>query len=91
MNWSITKLRVISESNGLSDVVVAASYKIGSINGTVTVKPPGASFTTFADLTEAQVLDWVWAEVDKAGVEARAQAALVLPPVSVEMPLPWSN
>ena len=89
MNWSITKLHIYPESNGLSDVVIAASYKVGSISGTVTVKPPGANFVPFADLTEAQVLNWVWAEVDKAGVEARAEAASAILPAPVEMALPW--
>ena len=89
MNWSITKLHIYPESNGLYDVVIAVSYNVGPINGAVVVKPPGANFVPFADLTEAQVLNWIWAEVDKAGVEARAEAALVVPPAPVEMVPPW--
>lgn len=88
MNWKITKLHVI-EVGDLSDVVMAASYEIGKITGVVMVKPPGANFIPFADLTEAQVLDWIWAEIDKTGIEARAAAAAAPITQSAEKPLPW--
>ena len=88
MNWKVTKLRVIDVGD-LADVVMAVSYEVGKITGTVTIKPPGAVFIAFADLTEDQVLGWVWAEVDKAGIEARAIAAAVPIVESAEKPLPW--
>lgn len=90
MNWKVTSLRVV-EVGDLTDVVMAVGYEVGKITGVVTIKPPGANFVPFADLTEAQVLNWIWAEVDKAGVEARAASAAVAIPESAEKSLPWSN
>ena len=88
MNWKVTKLHVV-QAGDLADVVMAVAYEIGNVRGVVVVKPPGANFIPFADLTEAEVLGWVWAEVDKAGIEARAAAAAIPIPESAQKPLPW--
>jgi hypothetical protein len=53
----------------------------------------GTAFTPYADLTQAQVLGWVWANgVDKAATEAAVEGQIEAqknPPV-VSPPLPWS-
>jgi hypothetical protein len=54
----------------------------------------GGSFTPFADLTQDQVLGWVWTDgVDKAEIESQVetQIAIILNPPFVQPPLPWSN
>ena len=54
---------------------------------------PDGTFTPYADLTQDQVLGWVWASgVDKASAESAVQAqldALINPPV-IQPPLPWA-
>jgi hypothetical protein len=52
----------------------------------------GTSFTPYADLTQAQVLGWVWANgVDKDATEAAVEGQIEAqknPPI-VNPPLPW--
>jgi hypothetical protein len=52
----------------------------------------GAPFTPFNQLTQEQVLEWVWASgVDKAEVEANVQRHLdaQINPQIIQQPLPW--
>jgi hypothetical protein len=52
----------------------------------------GTSFTPYADLTQAQVLGWIWDNgVDKTATEAAVEGQIEAqknPPV-VSPPLPW--
>ena len=54
----------------------------------------GSPYTPYADLTEEQVLGWIWAAgVNKEATEAAVEmqiAQQVNPPV-VQPPLPWSQ
>lgn len=51
-----------------------------------------ASFTPYADLTQEQVLGWIWANgVNQAATEAAVQQQIEMqknPPV-IQPPLPW--
>ena len=53
---------------------------------------PEQPFTPYADLTQEQVLGWVWASgVDQAATEAAVQQQIdnqINPPI-VQPPLPW--
>jgi hypothetical protein len=53
----------------------------------------GEAFTPYADLTQDQVLGWVWANgVDKDATEAAVQQQIdnqINPPI-VAPPLPWA-
>lgn len=64
-----------------------------SIYSTCSVPTPTGSFTPYADLTQEQVLGWVWANgVDKDATEAAVQQQIdnqINPPV-VTPPLPWA-
>jgi hypothetical protein len=62
----------------------ASAYGTCGFNGELT--------TPYADLTEAQVLEWVWASLDKAAYEASlaAQIEAQKNPVSATG-LPWVN
>ena len=55
---------------------------------------PSGSFTPYNDLTEAQVLSWIWASgVDKAATENIVKLridAQITPPVTTP-PLPWKT
>lgn len=63
------------------------------ISGICSFTAPESEFTPYQDLTEQQVLDWVWnSGIDKETVETNAKRDLTLqinPPI-VELPLPWS-
>jgi hypothetical protein len=55
---------------------------------------PEGTFTPYADLTQAQVLGWVWASgIDKANVEAGVQGQIdnLINPPTVTPPLPWAS
>jgi hypothetical protein len=53
----------------------------------------GTAYTPYADLTQEQVLGWIWSSgVDKDATEAAVNNQLqnlINPPV-VTLPLPWS-
>ena len=55
--------------------------------------PASGTFTPYADLTQDQVLGWVWANgVDKDTTEAAVQSMIdnqINPPI-VTPPLPWT-
>ena len=67
-----------------------------SVYGTCTFPEPqsGGSFTPYAQLTQDQVLGWIWANgVDKTTTETAVQTQLnneINPPV-VSPPLPWAT
>lgn len=70
------------------DQYTATSY--GTVGCTYTAGQP---FTPYAQLTELQVLGWVWETVNKNETEAALTAniaAQINPPV-VSPPLPWSK
>jgi hypothetical protein len=100
MNWKIESMVVKPQDGAHSDVVVTAhwtctarqdNYSAGNY-GSMGFAAPGDTFTAYADLTEDDVLGWVWANgVDKAEVEANVARELdmqVNPPV-VNKSLPW--
>lgn len=57
-------------------------------------EPGGESFTPYNQLTEQQVLGWIWANgVDKDATEAAVQQNIdnqINPPI-VQPPLPWAT
>jgi hypothetical protein len=104
-NWSITQMQCLAQAEGHTDVVILASWNCrgaSEVNGTIYTSDysgansfsldPSAPFTPFDQLTQAQVLGWVWQDPNlKPGVEANVQVQidrLVNPPV-VTPPLPW--
>ena len=105
MNWKIEWMRKMPQAAGITDVVVEVGWRLtgtsgehsASAYGSVTFQvpeSPGQKFTPFADLTEQQVLGWVWPSgVDREATEAAVAAqldALVNPPIIMAQ-LPWSN
>lgn len=102
ITWKIEHLIVKPQEGSLSDVVVTAHWRCNGSEGSFAASnygsagfaAPGETFIPFENLTEAEVLGWVWANgVDKNAVEAnvaRELADLVNPPV-VDKPLPWSS
>ena len=102
--WKIEWLNASTQTiNGFSEVVLNAGWRVTATDGdysasayaSVSFPEPaeGGSYTPFADLTEEQVLGWVWENgVDKDAAEASVTAQLETqknPPV-IQPPLPWS-
>lgn len=90
-NWKVAQLRVVSQLDNREDVVIAVTWQIDDLRGVTDLELAGDSFTAFKDLSEAQVLDWVWAKIPKEQWEVKAAelAAQPKPIESVSKPLPW--
>lgn len=100
-NWKIESMVVKPQEGSYTDCVVTAAWRCtasdgehsASNYGSMGFASPSGDFIAYPDLTEAEVLGWVWANgVDKDEVEAnvaRELDAQVNPPV-VTKPLPWS-
>jgi hypothetical protein len=98
MIWSVTKLEVTTYE-GLTDVVISVGWSVTDTQqgitetfaGVTLVEPPGDNFTPYDQLTEAQVLEWVFKKVSQAGTEAlvtqRIQEKLT---PAIDPPLPWA-
>jgi len=103
ITWQIAQIDCVPQENVHTNVVRTIHWRAlatdgnynASIPGTVTLNPPGETFTEFADLTEAQVVGWAKAAM---GTEQATsiEAALVRmidnqknPPI-VTPQLPWA-
>lgn len=106
--WSVTQMQCYPQAEGETDVVfnVAFSCSATQTNGGVeyVARYPGyapvtyvagSPYTPYDQLTQEQVLGWVWGtpEGNQAEIEAKLQAqidAQIAPPV-VTPPLPWAT
>jgi hypothetical protein len=98
--WKVDQMLVKPIEDGKTDVVVTVKWscsessgdKTASIKGSMGFEGAGSPFTPYASLTEAQVLEWIYARgLNKEQTEAVVAydlAQLVSPPV-VDKPLPW--
>jgi len=98
--WIIERLLVKPTEGSLTDVVITADWRCngtqdqysGTCYGSCSFQPPSGDFTPYEDLTEAQVLNWCYANgVDQAAIEANVTQQIenqIDPPV-VTLPLPW--
>ena len=102
ITWTITAMDCYPQEGGNTDVVFNVHWTCSGTDGTYNASvystcavpaPSGSAFISYADLTQDQVLGWVWANgVDKAATEAAVQQQLnnqINPPV-VTPPLPWA-
>jgi hypothetical protein len=106
ITWVIEWMSVKPTEGTLTDVVVTAGWRCSgaetagtpakayadSIYGAASFPMPEGTFTPYDQLTQEQVLGWVWASgVDKTATEASVQTSIdnaISPPV-VQLPLPW--
>ncbi len=104
MNWQIEWLKTTPSSATPPEFVIECGWRCtgnqdgfsGTVYGTCSFTQAAeadGSFTPFAELTEAQVLDWCWASgVPKEATEANVAQQIETqknPPV-IQPPLPWS-
>jgi hypothetical protein len=99
--WLVSSLACVPQLDGQADVVVTVYWRCSGEqdgytaylerNSKIPYDP--ATYVPYADLTEAQVLDWVFADGDtQANTEAEIQQMLdaqITPPV-VSPALPWA-
>jgi hypothetical protein len=100
ITWTITALDCYPHADGQADVVFVAHWSCNGTDGTYnasvystcSIPAPGTSFTPYEDLTQDQVLGWIWANgVDKFTTEAAVVQQIdnqINPPV-ITPPLPW--
>ncbi len=102
MDWQVSNLDCKVSEDNLSDVVYNVHWRCSatedgysaSVYSTCSLPAPDpANFIAYADLTQEEVLNWIWANgVDKAATEAAVQQQIELQknPVVVSPPLPWA-
>jgi hypothetical protein len=101
ITWNISVLDCLPQSAEGADYVVTAHWQCTGVDGTYSGQVysttsfavvEGTSFTPYADLTQDQVLGWIWANgVDKDATEAAVEQQIENqknPPI-VAPPLPW--
>lgn len=101
ITWTVTAMGCYPQVGSETDVVFTVHWTCagvqegynGSVYSTTGVPAPEGDFTPYDQLTQEQVLGWVWANgVDKAATEAAVQQQIdnqINPPV-VTPPLPWA-
>lgn len=102
ITWAITAMNCYPQADNETDVVFNVHWTCSGVQDTYTASvyntcsvpaPTGGSFTPYADLTQDQVLVWIWANgVDQAATEAAVDQQIqnqINPPV-VTPPLPWA-
>jgi len=99
--WTVTAMDCYPKEGGNTDVMFTVHWTCSGTDGTYNasvystcgVLTPSGSFTPDADLTQDQVLGWIWANgVDKTATEAAVAQQIanqVNPPV-VTPALPWA-
>jgi hypothetical protein len=103
--WTITQMKCLPQSEGETDVVIIAAWNCNGVSvvggetysadysGSASFSiDSSAPFTPFDQLTQAQVLGWVWQNPNlQSVVETNVQVQLdrlANPPI-VTPPLPW--
>ena len=98
--WNVTQMNCIPQDGSYSDVVVVVHWTCvgvqdqysASVYSTCQLPAPEGAFTPYADLTQDQVLGWMWANgVDQQATEQAVQTNIdnqINPPI-VTPPLPW--
>ena len=101
--WTVTAMDCYPQEDGNTDVVFNVHWTCfgtdgtysGSVYSTCSVTlDPSAPYTPYAQLTQAQVLGWIWTSgVDQTATEAAVEQQIqnqINPPV-VTPPLPWAT
>lgn len=103
ITWTVTAMDCYPQEGSETDVVFNVHWTCSGVQDTYSASvyatcsvpaPSGEAFTPYADLTQEQVLGWIWANgVDQAATEAAVQTQIdnqINPPV-VTPPLPWAT
>jgi len=100
ITWTVTEMVCHPSIQEYTNVVLVVHWNCAGVqhsyssqmNGYCNIPGPTDSFTPYDQLTQTQVLEWIWANgVDQAAIESYVQASIdeqANPPVV--MPLPWA-
>jgi len=100
--WVVTQLNCLPQAEGQTNVVVVAHWSCngtdgtynGSVYSTTSFTYTGGSFIPYSELTEQDVLGWIWTNgVDKDATEAAVSQQIqnqIDPPI-ISPKLPWSQ
>ena len=105
-NWSISQMDAYPTSGSQTNVVFNVHWTCTGMQTTggkdyaanvyatcAVPAPTGSNFTPYSQLTQAQVLNWIWASgVNKTTTEAAVQTKINLQvsPTVVTPSLPWA-
>lgn len=100
-NWSISGTQCFPISQGNANVVCSVHWRCTGVDGNASasmygscaVPYAGGTFTPYDQLTQDQILSWIWdSEVNKDEIETniKNQVYAILNPKTVTLPLPWS-
>jgi hypothetical protein len=103
ISWQIQWMQCYPQAEGQTDVVFTVGWQCAGVQDTYSASvystcavpaPSGSGFTPYAQLTQSQVLGWIWANgVNQAATEAAVQQQInnqINPPV-VQPALPWAT
>lgn len=110
INWTIEYMQCKPTEGSYTNVVITAGWRCNGAQtegsgesaqnfyatsyGTASFPMPEGTFTPYDQLTQEQVLGWVWASnVNKTQIEANIQEQIdnqINPPI-VQLPLPWAT
>jgi len=103
ITWLVGQLDCVPQTAEGADFVVTVHWSCNGVDGDYSgsvystcsfAVVQGEAFTPYDQLTQDQVLGWVWANgVDKAATEAavKQQIANQINPPIVTPPLPWAT
>ena len=104
MNWNISAMDCRVQEGEYQDVVITVHWQCtdtqeidgkeysGRVYSTCSLPAPEGSFTPYDQLTQQQVLGWIWANgIDRAATEAAVNAQIQAQafPTIVTPQLPW--
>lgn len=104
--WAVSYMDTKPSDDGLTNVVISCQWTCNAITGGENPteassygyahfsSPNPQDFTAYDNLTQEQVLGWVWTSgVSKEGVEAGLDSNIEqkLNPPSIILPNPWST
>ena len=101
ITWSVTAMNAYPTVGSETDVVFTVHWTCSGVQDTYSASvystcsvptPTGGAFTPYADLTQDQVLGWIWANgVDQVATEAAVVQQIngQINPTVVTPPLPW--
>lgn len=100
--WTITQMDCYPQVGDKTNVVLTVHWNCfgtdgtyaSSIFSTCSMPSPIDSFIPYDDLTQSQVLGWIWANgIDQSAIELAVEKQIQsqLPPTVITPILPWKN
>ena len=101
ITWNINSIKCKTFDNGNANVVSEVSWSVSAIDdefrdsayGSVAIPFKGTQFTAYENLSEEQVLNWVFSEIDKDEIETNLANRInaIKNPTVITNSLPWSK